>query len=693
MDSKYFSRQLESFDCGPATLSMLLKYKWDINITISQLKNLCYTSKNGTNFLGLKRALEALDINVSVSKYKPSLTGLKSIVFPCITQVQKENENHFITIFKIDSKKIWLGDPSKTKISTLSHEKFLQRWIPIVLEVSSINNPEIIQKYEAKSSSNLIKKSLLGVKKYIIYSWVLSIISYLTVLISSTMFSVYFDRIIPNKYSRLLVIATILYLGVNTLQFVINLLNEKIMIKSRNNIDKYLIKKLIHVYLHQDLPFIKLFNSGELISRIRNIGDVRMRYYFFIQILPLEIITILVTLFLLLRTNWILALLSLLPVLLFFIFYLYAKKHYIEISYDLYNQEEALNTKLIETNSNIETIKSYDMVSSSERKLGKLINKFFQTREQFTVFASYQNLIKNFVINMFNVGLFSLGCYLVITNRLSAGILLMFNSLIGYIFEPFLELSNTQSTLEQGKVALLRYSDIVSSKILSAQNKLYTLNNPIHSIKLKDVCYSYNIYTKTLKNINLTIENSEKIALIGESGSGKSTLAKIIAGYYPVDSGDILINSEPLTAYDKNDLTDKIKYIPHSPQIFNDTILNNIKLNRSISEEYIISFCKKIGLHSIISKLPNQYHTVIGANGYTLSTGQSQLLNIVRGIIDPPDVLILDEITNGMDTNIKQTILQYILNLDSTVILITHDKTASSLFNKQLNISDGQIIP
>ncbi|MGG3279570.1 peptidase domain-containing ABC transporter [Paenibacillus solani] len=690
MKKMNFTKQLEEYDCGPATVSMILKNIWGIDITLSQLKIICSTTKNGTSFLGIKKGFEALGIESTVAKCECSREALQEITYPCITQV-KGREYHFVTIFKVTKRKIYIGDPSKSKVSIISIEKFLKQWNPIILEIKELTDPKKLELNSSEKIRKIFTTSILKVKRYFVSSWILSIVAYLISIYLARMFSMYFDLIIPNKFIGIIGSITILYLGLVLLQFIINAINAKIRIKTNKYMDKFLLENLAQKYFRQDFNFIEQFSSGELISRFNKISDIRSRYIFLIQTLPLEIITILVTTFILMRLNVFLTLLAIIPIIIFFLLYYFSKEHYARLSFNLYEKEEELNIKLIETVNNIESIKNYNITRDKKTELINRVEQFLSTKERFSSFDSYQNLGKNLIVSIFNICLFSLGSYLVINDNLASGLLLMFNTLASNMFKPFINLANLQASLEQGKVATLRYSDIACSSICLDDDKL-NLSETIHSIELKNVTFSYNVNSHVLDKINLKINAGEKIALIGSSGSGKSTLAKIIANYYKPNQGDIFINYKNTIDITQESIRKKILYVPPNPQIFNDTLLNNITLKREgINLERIEEISEKIGFDNVVNSLPEKYNTVIGSKGVQLSTGQQQLLNVVRYTLFTPEILILDEITNGLDIERKDKVINYLLNAKSTIIFITHDINLSTMCQKKYILSNGDL--
>ncbi|MBG9785950.1 peptidase domain-containing ABC transporter [Shouchella lehensis] len=690
MKSKYFTKQLEENDCGPASVSMLLKYMWGTEITLAQLKILLFTNKNGTTFLGMKKGLEKMGVESNVFKCVSSLEALNELDYPCITQISGGGqENHFVTLFKLTKKHVYIGNPLKNQIEKVKIDTFLSMWIPFVLEIHKVTDNKKMMAYSSMESrkNNSIFKSLYKIKKLIILSWVLSIIVYSLTVYLAGMFSTYFDVIIPNTAVGLIVSVTVIYLLAVVIQFIIGYFNSILSIKSNNAVDKDLVENLVSNYFAQSYTFTEKFVSGELITRFTNISDIRTRYLFFVQTLPLDALAIIITFVILFRINFYLSLLAFIPIIIFFLLLFLSKNRYENLSYDLFEQQEYLNTELIESVDNIESIKNYNIAKRMKEKMIKRLDELYAIREKFMSFDQFQNLTKDSIIKLFNICFFAFGSYLVINDNLASGMLLMFNSLVSNVFNPFVNLTTIQATLHQGRVATLRYEDIVNSVVESSENDT-KLENKIDTIRIRDLSYSFNPSSHVLHNISFEIKQGEKIALVGSSGSGKSTLAKLLAGYYKPEKGEILVNHLNINEISQESLLKKILYIPQDIQIFNDTILNNILLYRNIDFEDVQKVSKLVGFDEIVEMMPDGYGTVIGSKGVELSMGQQQMLNITRYILSPPDVLILDEITNGLDVVRRNRIKQILINSTITVIFITHDLDLATSCDKIYSLNE-----
>lgn len=169
------------------------------------------------------------------------------------------------------------------------------------------------------------------------------------------------------------------------------------------------------------------------------------------------------------------------------------------------------------------------------------------------------------------------------------------------------------------------------------------------------------------------IRPREKITLIGKTGSGKSTLIKIIAGLYQKTAGEICYGEFKIEDVNMVKLRETLGYIVQDVNLFNDTIINNIKyFNEKITMEEVVQAAKEACIHEDIIKMPMGYHTMIGENGITLSGGQRQRISIARVLAKNPRILFIDEGTSNLDKDTELNILNNIYKKDITVISITH---------------------
>lgn len=223
--------------------------------------------------------------------------------------------------------------------------------------------------------------------------------------------------------------------------------------------------------------------------------------------------------------------------------------------------------------------------------------------------------------------------------------------------------------------------------------------SPIQNIKsneieFKNVSFSYG-KGEVLKGISVALKPNTLTAIIGPSGSGKTTFCKLIPRFYDVSEGEILIGGAKITNISTEELMKNISMVFQNVYLFEDTIMNNIRLAKpNASDEDVISAAKKARCHDFIKSLQKGYETKIGEAGSTLSGGEKQRIAIARAILKDAPIVILDEFTSALDVENELHILQAIDNLvqNKTVIMIAHRLETVRKADNIIVLDKGEIV-
>ncbi|MCI8273028.1 MAG: ABC transporter ATP-binding protein [Clostridia bacterium] len=217
----------------------------------------------------------------------------------------------------------------------------------------------------------------------------------------------------------------------------------------------------------------------------------------------------------------------------------------------------------------------------------------------------------------------------------------------------------------------------------------------VEQIEFDNVSFSYNGGRNVLNNISFDVQKNQSIALIGRTGSGKTSLVNLLCRFYDFDEGTIKINGKDYKEYSIRSLRNKIGYIMQKVVIFEGTILDNINYaNKDISKEKIIEICKKLNLHEKIISLKDGYQTKISNDTDVFSTGEKQLLNFTRVMVEDPEIIILDEATASLSYKSEIMVRKAIEEITKGKIsfIIAHRLTTVKNCDKILLMKNGKII-
>lgn len=213
-------------------------------------------------------------------------------------------------------------------------------------------------------------------------------------------------------------------------------------------------------------------------------------------------------------------------------------------------------------------------------------------------------------------------------------------------------------------------------------------------IEFDGVSFSYGD-KPVLKNVNVRIPAGTSCALVGESGAGKSTFAKLAMRLYDPCSGCVKADGIALNKMRRRDYVENIGSVPQYPVLFNDTVMNNIRLARpEASDAEVYEAAKKAYAHDFITELENGYDTIVGERGDKLSGGQKQRIAIARVFLKNPPLVFLDEATSALDANSEAFIQKALDEMmrDKTVLIIAHRFSTIRNAKKVIVFRDGEVI-
>ncbi len=213
-------------------------------------------------------------------------------------------------------------------------------------------------------------------------------------------------------------------------------------------------------------------------------------------------------------------------------------------------------------------------------------------------------------------------------------------------------------------------------------------------IEFKNVSFKYDD-TVVLKDISFKIPQNTITALVGPSGAGKTTIASLIARFWDVDEGEILVGGCNIKDLKTDRLLKYISMVFQDVYLFNDNIINNIRFgNKDAGKEEVIEAAKAARCHEFIEMLPEGYDTIIGERGATLSGGEKQRISIARAILKDAPIVLLDEATAYVDPENEILIQEAINSLvkSRTLIIIAHRLSTITAADQILVIDNGRVI-
>ena len=392
----------------------------------------------------------------------------------------------------------------------------------------------------------------------------------------------------------------------------------------------------------------------------------------------------------------ILALLSLVPIVIFFCCSLVIKKY---MAKKWRKRQEAfsnLSDHAQETFAGIAVIKAYVKEGYELLRFKKLCKDNEEKNVDYVKLSQMLSVLLLLFTESITCIIIGYGGYLVHENVLNAGELVEFIGYFTSIIWPVTAIGELVNLNSQGKASLARVGEFLDTKS-DVSDVNATENIDIKgSIEFKNLTFAYpNANRNTLKDVSFVINAGERVGLIGRTGAGKTTIVDLILRTYNVPDGTVFIDGVDINRIPIKALRASAAYVPQDNFLFSDTIENNIAFATDGGTfEQILDAAKMAAVHDNIDEFPKKYSSVLGERGVTVSGGQKQRISIARALMKNAPILILDDSVSAVDVNTEKTILSNLNTMreGKTTILIAHRISTIENMDKIIFIDDGEII-
>ncbi len=336
----------------------------------------------------------------------------------------------------------------------------------------------------------------------------------------------------------------------------------------------------------------------------------------------------------------------------------------------------AVDTKVIsdvlEYIQGISEVKVYNMIGKARKELDDTIREASDTNTKLEMICNRYIPFQNIVLKLTGVSILiaSIGFHLNGTMELLTAVIMM---IMSFIVFAGLESMGAYSSLlrvvdlcvDRGREVLeLEPMDIVGDSVVPQTN----------NIEVSGIDFAYD-KKKIIDDVSLWVPEKTMSAFVGPSGSGKTTLCHLIARFWDVDNGMVLLDEKNVKEYSMDYLMENFSFVFQNVFLFHDTIANNIRFGQPEAPmDDVIEAAKKACCHDFIMALPDGYDTIVGENGASLSGGEKQRISIARAIMKNAPIIILDEATANVDPENEKDLMEAIkaLTKEKTILMIAH---------------------
>ena len=531
---------------------------------------------------------------------------------------------------------------------------------------------------------------------------IISILLIAVVAISSSFYPLTINwsfKLIEEGNGKYLFIVMLIVPFIALLRGLSNYLQILLVNKTALNIVGDLQKKIYEKIIQSNIEIIEDNGAGNLISRLSNDTTLILQALErLMNSLLKDGLTALVLLITMIYLDWKLAIVIclLLPVVALPIYKIGKKVN--NISKGAQIQIGKFTNLLNQSFQNIQTIKSFQLENREIQNTNQEIEKRIFNLYKLTKYRAIMSPIIEVLAGIFIGLLLTFAGYQILEGNSTLGQLTAFITALLMISDPIRRISTLNSVYQEGLAAVERVY-VLYSNCNIIEDKPDSLNFPVdyNLLKFENISFKYKADQRNvLNNITFAIKEGTRNYIIGESGAGKSTIFKLLIRLHEAKSGEIKFGDTEIQDIQIKSLRSCVSVVSQNTFIFNDTLKNNINLEKNESSENIDfeKLMDDLNINNFADKLQNKYDTKICIDGISLSGGELQRLAIARAIYKNAPLLLLDEATNSLDSineiEINKTLDKYFK--DKTVLIIAHKLETIKDADNIIVLKDGNMV-
>lgn len=686
-------------DCGAACLAMVLCHH-GCDVTLSQAKQACANTRNGMSLHALNVAAQSVGFATRAVRL-PVEALQEAEALPCIVHWK---ERHFIVVYRATERRIYTADPAMGRVS-YTKEEFAKLWthdasgngFALLLEPQG---ELIVPAIEEKTASRgkLLLTTLRPYRGRLLAVAALLLVCSATQYLFPLLTQAVIDRgVTQRNVSVLLMILAAqgaLVLGGAALQFI----QSRMALVAGTLINIDLTEALLMHLFKLRMSFFGARQSGDLLQRI---GDVsRIGDFLSSQVVGTLFAAASVVVYSVAVVHY--------SALLFVIFCLvsvvyvswvwsFMRRRKV-LDYERFGALTESQDEIIQNVRGIGEIKLNNLSASRLASWKRLQSRLLTLSRSSLKLSQWQQSGGILLFQLMDAVVIYLCAVKVLDGSLTLGGMMAVQMVIGALKSPVEQGVLLMQQVQDFRISLQRVDSVMSAPPEKRDDKSYLMpSDQPQDITVSGVTFRYDITdagSEALREVSLHIPAGKTTAIVGSSGSGKTTLLRLLLGYYPPQSGSIIIGDTPLASLDIDRWRDRCGVVMQDGYIFNDTIGSNIALGEEHPDEALLAEACRLAHIDFLEQFPQRLNTRIGADGAQLSSGQRQRVLLARAIYKQPLLIMLDEATNSLDAINERVIHNNIIEhfAGRTLIISAHRLSTVKRADQIVVLDNGRVV-
>jgi len=696
--------QHDSMDCGPTCLKMVAKF-YGKNYSLQNLRDRCHITREGVSLLGISDAAESIGFRTTGVKVTWRQM-VEEMPLPCIVHW---NQRHFVVVYDVVKKhgvyKVMVADPASGLLE-YTEEDFRGLWleserktegIALILEPTPKFYEEEGDDERRHYGFSYVLKYLRPYRTYIIQILLAmltaSVISLLMPFITQSVV----DKGIGTGSLSLIVVLLIAQLTLTLGGLANNLIRSWLMLHTTSRVSISLISDFLCKLMRLPIAFFDSKMVGDIMQRIGDYNRIQTFLTGSLLSMVIAVVSFVVYGLIMAGYNATIFIVFLIGASLYVFWVLLFMKRRRKLDYMRFQQASANQSNIVQLIGGMQEIKLNNCEKQKRWEWESIQAKLFKVGVKSLTLGQVQEIGSTFIDQTKNILMSFIAAKSVIDGGMTLGMMMALQYIMGQINAPISQFISFVQSAQDASISLDRLGEIHEMKDEEPAEEERIKDIPSDAdIVFRDVVFQYDgpHSPKVLDEVSLTIPSGKVTAIVGASGSGKTTMLKMMLGFYPPVSGEVLLGNVSLKNYSESRWRARCGTVMQEGYIFSDTIAANI----AVSEEYpdMERVRWAAGVSNIkywIEGLPLGYGTKIGADGHGLSSGQKQRILIARAAYKDSRYLFFDEATNSLDANNERTIMENLERLfaDKTVVVVAHRLSTVKNADNIIVLDNGRI--
>jgi NHLM bacteriocin system ABC transporter peptidase/ATP-binding protein len=685
--------QMEAVECGAAALAMILAY-FDRWVPLEELRQQCGVSRDGSKASNVLKAARSYGLEAKGYKYD-SLEKLYEQQLPAILFW---NFNHFVVLDGYKNGQVFLNDPAQGP-RTISLQELDASYSGVVLVFKPA--PEFKKGGAAPTMVPALKRRLSGSEIALAFTVFCGLFLVIPGLVIPTFTRVFIDNYLVRGQTWMVNWLLAFMAGTLVVQGVLTWLQKYYLLRLETKLSLNTSSEFFNHILRLPAAYFGQRFAGEIGSRVA-INDKVAKVVS--GRLASTVIDLVMTIFY--ATLMCLYSVSLtIVVILIGLLNIGAVRLSARLRVDATRRLMQDKGKLMGVAMNglqmIETIKATGSEGEFFARWAGYYAKSVNATQELQVLSQISSSVPSLVQTLSTAAVLVVGGLKVMHGDMTVGMLVAYQTLLGSFMRPLNTFVQFGSTVQELQADMNRLDDVLrypEDKQYGQDRSRLTFNPSAvklsGKVELKDVTFGYNpLEAPLIEKFTLTVEPGRRVALVGSSGSGKSTVAKVISGLYEAWGGEILFDGVPRNQIPRDLLVNSIGVVDQEVFLFGGSVNENVTMwDSTIPLQRVANASRDAAIDGVIESREGGYKSRVQEGGGNFSGGQCQRLEIARGLVGEPTIMILDEATSALDPTTEVHIDESLRRRGCTCIIIAHRLSTIRDADEIIVLERGRIV-